>query len=212
MQLPANYDLYIFDFDGTIIDTLPNWLLIYQKVFSEYGLRPSDHLIIDIAFYNHDRINELITVDKEHYLEKVTRIKHELRDQVQCFPGAISLLMKLVSDNKKIALCTSSFKRMIDPITHLTGLDKVHFDQIVTGDTLKQQKPDPEGVNRILSTLNVPPSRTLYVGDSYPDLLTSQNAGIDFLWMDIPTNKPFILEAHYEVLKKQSKYQMTSYT
>ncbi len=64
MQLPANYDLYIFDFDGTIIDTLPNWLIIYQKVFSEYGLKPSDHQIIDIAFYKHDRINELITVDK----------------------------------------------------------------------------------------------------------------------------------------------------
>ena len=165
-----------------------------------------------MAFYNHDRLSDLVAVDKQSFIERVLEKNKRSQNQIGPFPDAISTLQTLHSTSKSIALCTTSYKSSVDQLFLLTELSKLHFDYIVTGDTLKHQKPDPEGVNRILGALNVSPSRTLYVGDSYPDLLTTQNAGIDFLWMDFPTNRPYILDSHYETLKQQSKYRLTSYT
>ena len=43
------------------------------------------------------------------------------------------------------------------------------------------RKPDPAGLNRIMSRLGVGSGETVYLGDSPEDALTAQNAGVDFI-------------------------------
>ena len=45
------------------------------------------------------------------------------------------------------------------------------------------KKPAPDGPQMIMRALNIPPSHTLYVGDSETDVETAMNAGIDSAWV-----------------------------
>jgi phosphoglycolate phosphatase len=45
-------------------------------------------------------------------------------------------------------------------------------------------KPDPSSVREMMGRFHATPSETVYVGDSNVDAETSENAGIDFAWVD----------------------------
>lgn len=212
MSIPDKYDLYIFDLDGTLVNSLPCWLEIYQAVFKELGVYPSETEIIDVAFYNHDRLHELVPIEYNDFLKILLRHKSNLHTMLKSFSGAQTVLKGISQKGKNIALCTSSYRKAVDDILLHTDLRNCHFNLVVTGDSIERQKPYPDGVNEIRDVLKVSPAKTLYIGDSYTYFETARNAGVDFLWMNILSNKPYILETQYQQLLKGSKYQMTSYT
>ena len=58
-----------------------------------------------------------------------------------------------------------------------------YFDMVVTAlpKDVKNPKPHPEGVEKILSELNVDGGKTLYVGDSEVDQKTARSSGVKFI-------------------------------
>ena len=53
-----------------------------------------------------------------------------------------------------------------------------YFDTVILGDDVSKGKPDPEGICKGLSRLNVLPDMALYVGDTPIDIQTSRSAGV----------------------------------
>ena len=53
-----------------------------------------------------------------------------------------------------------------------------HFFQVYGGNSFEQKKPDPAGVDVLISESGVPKERTMIVGDSAVDVLTARNAGV----------------------------------
>ena len=65
-------------------------------------------------------------------------------------------------------------------------LIEIHFPNInqdlVLGHIANMKvKPDPEGVNLLISKINVDKKDVVYIGDSSTDIKTAENAGIDSL-------------------------------
>jgi phosphoglycolate phosphatase len=51
---------------------------------------------------------------------------------------------------------------------------------IVGGEDVTQPKPDPQGLDLIISRFGAEKKDVLYVGDNYIDAQTASNAGVDF--------------------------------
>lgn len=59
------------------------------------------------------------------------------------------------------------------------GIDK-YFSEIFGGDSVIKAKPDPEGINKICSRINVNNNCTSYITDTYSDLIMAEKAGLPY--------------------------------
>jgi pyrophosphatase PpaX len=171
----------IFDFDGTLADTLPVCFYAFQAVFKEYDSRdispeeivamfgPSETGIIkeNLLNRNHQQAIEL-------YYEKY----HEKHSQVVPDNEEINdLLNHLKSEGYKLGIVTGKARRSLDISLECLKMNDF-FDVIITGDDVDKPKPDPEGINKALTLLNINSSDAIFLGDSDADILAGKQANV----------------------------------
>jgi len=94
-------------------------------------------------------------------------------------PNAESKIRKL-KEFFLLAVFTNSYHSAAEGILkHFNLLG--YFDSLVGFDDVKNHKPDPEGLLKIIGNLSVLPAETVYVGDSPTDLKTANAAGCQFI-------------------------------
>ncbi|WP_188455730.1 HAD family hydrolase [Virgibacillus oceani] len=179
----------IFDFDGTLADTLPVCYYAFQSVFKEFDnvdvtadevkamFGPSETGIIreNLTDPNHDKAIELYY---ERYNERHSELvfnNKEIND----------LLLFLKEEGYKLGIVTGKAKRSL--LISLEYLDMSDlFDVIITGDDVNNPKPHPEGVNKALEILDVKNTETVFLGDSNADILAGKQANVHtvgVLWL-----------------------------
>lgn len=171
----------IFDFDGTLADTLPVCFYAFQSVFKEFDnievtpdeikamFGPSETGIIkeNLKDSNHDKAIEL-------YYEKYSEKHRELVVENQ---EINDLLLLLKREGYKLGIVTGKASRSL-----LISLDCLNmndiFDVIITGDDVTIPKPHPEGVNKALAQLNIKNTEAIFIGDSDADILAGKEANV----------------------------------
>lgn len=179
------YKLYIFDLDGTLIDSdemlRVSLLEMYKKYRPEFDV-PNGHTTqfsgppifqtIQKEFPNEDPFklaDEFLVISKRNY-------------DLYCtlFPGVEEILSTLLSLGKHTAVVTNKSREATDYTFHLLGL-KEYVEKTVCGNEVKEGKPNPEGILRLMKEFGVTDKKdVIYIGDSKYDYLTAKNAGVDF--------------------------------
>lgn len=171
----------IFDFDGTLANTLPICYYSFQSVFKEFDNKelsseeikamfgPSETGIIRENLINHNK-EKAIEKFYESYLEK----HHHL---VESNLEIEDLLTYIKGLGIKLGIVTGKAKRSLDISLKALQMEEL-FDVIITGDDVQFPKPHPEGVNKALSILNVQKEEAVFIGDSEADILAGVQAGI----------------------------------
>lgn len=171
----------IFDFDGTLADTLPICFYAFQAVFKEFDnievtsdeikamFGPSETGIIreNLINLNHDQAIEL-------YYEKYSEKHRELvfdNEQIN------ELLLQLKRDGYKLGIVTGKARRSLLISLECLNMSDL-FDVIITGDDVDTPKPHPEGVNKALEYLNIKNTEAIFLGDSEADILAGKQAGV----------------------------------
>jgi phosphoglycolate phosphatase len=176
--------LFIFDLDGTLIDSAKDLALSVNAARGYFSLPALDlaliasyvgngaRVLIQRAFPSapEQTIEKALAFFLEHYRE------HAL-DNTELYPGVHGLLDKLHSMEHQIAVLTNKPTAISNEILGGLGIAD-YFFRIYGGDTLGVKKPDPAGVHRLLKDSGAMPSDTLFVGDSSVDVHTARNAGI----------------------------------
>jgi pyrophosphatase PpaX len=171
----------IFDFDGTLADTLPVCFLAFDAVFREFDNRevtteeikamfgPSETGIIreNLKNNNYDEAIEL-------YYEIYSK-RH--RNIVQDNEEINTLIRQLKTNGYKLGIVTGKARRSLDISLDCLGL-KNFFDVIVTGDDVEHPKPHPEGINKVLKNLNVSHKEAVFLGDSDADIMAGKQANV----------------------------------
>lgn len=178
--------LAIFDFDGTIFNSIDDVVISFNKTLSHYGFpaMTRDEYIPCLGGNIDDIValvlGENLTDDnlepfKNDYLDLYDSSEKEL---TRPFPEAIGLLRELQDRNVLLAInsnrLTYSLKEFAERF--FKGID---FLEIEGHDEINPSKPNPYGVNKIIQKANVDLSEAVYIGDSTTDIKTAQNAGID---------------------------------
>jgi len=190
-----SYNYILLDWDGCLAKTLDIWLGALRK-----ALEKRQH------FFKDEEIGANFTVFEERMkargIEDVEAMVKEADEQatqeskhVELYQDAIPVLRKLLSDNKHLALITTSRHKQIDPLLakhHIQDL----FDVVVCGDNVQNYKPHPEPIERALELLHADREDALMVGDSTSDLDSARNAGVDSVLFYPPEHiKYYSLEA-----------------
>ncbi len=171
------YELFIFDFDGTIIEPLEvNWQGLKRKLAELLGVK----------FHPKVKINYLLMkIKKTHgnkMFEQGYKIceKYELQAtaRAKLRPEINSLIGKVFARRKKLAIFSSNMRITIETILNKHGLYN-KFNRIISKESVQRYKPNPEGLELILLKTKISPSKAIFLGDLEVDFLAGKEAGIE---------------------------------
>ena len=187
----VRYQLIIFDFDGTLVDTAPDITDCVNAVFRENGFpaqRPEAvkgaiglgvHQLLARLLgegrVEGEELDRLVTAFKALYA--VNLVKRSLP-----YPGVPEMLAGPLKGVKK-AVVTNKPHDFAAAILRHFGMDRF-FERVIGTGIGFPPKPDPEAIRAIMRETGAEAPRTILIGDSGVDRRTAENAGIDFAWVD----------------------------
>ncbi|CAM3453198.1 HAD-IA family hydrolase [Shewanella pealeana] len=178
------YELVIFDWDGTLMDSISKIVTCMQQMAHSLSLVcPSELAVRDVIGLSMEEALKTLypalpTIDfdpminsyKEHYLTLNTTPS-------PLFDGSEMLLNELSTRDYRLAVATGKGRNGLNRVLSETGLAR-HFESSRCADESKS-KPNPDMLYDLLEELKVKPERALMVGDSLHDLNMANNAGVD---------------------------------
>lgn len=183
MQLnrPAQFDLIVFDWDGTLFDsTAIITRCIQAAVLDVGGAKPSDEAASFVIGMGLQQALAHAAPDVPPSQWKVLgeRYRHHYfqhQDDISLFDGVLSMLHDLKARHHWLAIATGKSRRGLDEALHAVEL-KGLFDGSRTADETAG-KPHPRMLLELMGEFGVDPSRTLMIGDTTHDLQLAVNAG-----------------------------------
>lgn len=176
------FELIIFDWDGTLMDSAGTIVDCIQAACAELGLaipsRDAASHIIGLGL--HDALTELLPdLPTEHYPRLVEAYRrHYLSQdaQIPLFPGAADLIADLHGRGHLLAVATGKARRGLERAFRHSGLGRFFHASRTADETYS--KPHPAMIGELLDELQVPAGRALMVGDTSHDLQMARNAGV----------------------------------
>jgi phosphoglycolate phosphatase len=175
----------LFDLDGTLFDTAPDFIVVLNQLRTEEQLPPLPDASIRAVVSNGARA--LITlgfgVDEgdagfEHLRKRLLELYlNHLAEKTVLFPGIETLLNQLAAANIAWGIVTNKPLAYTAPLmrayTHLPAPGAV-----ICPDHVVNRKPDPEPVLLACAQIGCHPQEAIYVGDHERDIAAGRAAGM----------------------------------
>ncbi len=184
MQLQdSEFELVLFDLDGTLVDTAPDMVAVLQSIQRDRGIDPVPYEL-GRSFVSHGAIGLLsIGFPEQHvefgddlHIEYLERYAQDVCAESTLFDGLPSLLEKLESSGVPWGIVTNKPEQLTHPLIAALGLaDRIACT--ISGDTLPVRKPDPAPVLLACDLVGVDAHRSIYVGDADRDIEAGRQAG-----------------------------------
>ncbi len=185
------YDLFIFDWDGTLIEIklLHRLNEKFNPLWKRRKRRSSEGI-------GNSAIHEIELIEKEE--EKFSKLADLAltfyRPRLQ--KGSRQVLLHLKENGKKIAVFSNGSRwRIASELRHL-GI-KGLFDIVVSAQSIGFLKPSPVGLEMIARKMHTEKKSVLYIGDMADDVVAARRAGIDCCAIASGLDSYGILEAEH---------------
>lgn len=175
----------LFDLDGTLIDTAPDFIRCLNELRQQHGLPalPAEHIRQSVSNGARAMVKVGFGLEPEHpdYTGKHTAFLdlYEAGVAVETclFDGMETLLQSL--ENRRIpwGIVTNKPVRFAAPLVQALGLDE-RCASLICPDHVVQRKPDPEPLFLACQQIGADPARAVYVGDHERDIESGRNAGM----------------------------------
>ena len=181
MTSPRNFDLIVFDWDGTLFDSTALISRCIQSACADLGtLVPSDE---QASYVIGMGLNEALQhaapeLAEERYRELAERYRHHYfarQHEIVFFDGTLAMLQDLKAHGHRLAVATGKSRRGLDDALHTSALRGL-FDATRTADETAS-KPDPRMLVELMDHFQIAPERTVMIGDTTHDLQLARNAG-----------------------------------
>ena len=177
------FDTFVFDLDGTLLDTLPDLVELTNATLRECGY--PTHTSEEVLGFVGSGVKALIrlAVPKgadEDDIERVSARWQQLYPEygyklTAPYPGIEDALHRLKSRGMKLAVLSNKFGAAAREVVEafLPGI----FDEVHGESPEFPRKPDPTGLRRLLGELGSAPERCVFVGDSSNDMRVAHAVG-----------------------------------
>ncbi|MDD7295624.1 MAG: HAD family hydrolase [Oscillospiraceae bacterium] len=195
------YQLAIFDMDGTILNTLQDLTNSLNAALAKSGY--PQHTAEEVRFFVGNGIRKLIErgVPAGTPVEQIDTVHHDFTahyqvhcaDTTQPYDGIPELLQTLRRAGCKTAVVSNKADYAVQELC------KQYFDgmfDFAVGEREKiLKKPAPDSVNEVLQKLQIDRKQAVYIGDSDVDVQTAKNAAMDGIFVEWGfRSKEFLLE------------------
>jgi phosphoglycolate phosphatase len=220
---------FVFDLDGTLVDTAPDLASATNHVMERIGLQPvrgSDirpyvgHGALAMVeqaaaaqgrHFQQQELYDLFEVFIAHYTANISVHSRP-------YDGVLEILQNFKDRGARLAVCTNKIESHAR--TLLRDLDMTELFAAITGrDTLGIFKPDPGHLKGTITLAGGQTSRSIMIGDSETDVLTAQNAKIPVVAVDfgysiepVATFRPDAVISHYRELEGAIQQVMAAAT
>jgi HAD superfamily hydrolase (TIGR01549 family) len=173
---------YIFDVEGTLVDSVPQNLLSLQESLAGFGVTVPYELLQLYSGLDGDQTLQLVGPDlnadaRKQVLEAQGKIYEEkYLASVKAFTGVRDVFGALTKGGGKIALATDCKGPELKHYRSLLNVDDL-IDSIACGDDVEHGKPDPRLVGLALTKLGVPAGQVVMIGDTPYDAEAALGAG-----------------------------------
>lgn len=180
--MPQQFDLIVFDWDGTLMDSTAVIAGSIQAACKDLGLTvPSGQAaryIIGLGL-NEAIAHLLPSLPDVDYPKLVERYRHYFlsRDaDIPLFEGAERIVRDLHQAGFLLGIATGKGRHGLDRVLEQTGLRECFHETRCADECFS--KPHPEMLHQLIGALGATSQRTLMIGDTSHDLLMAQNAGV----------------------------------
>ena len=175
----------IYDCDGVLFDSLESQTKFYNDLCSLVGRYPLNEEEIQYVYSHTDSDAIHFIFGKEKDLEKkaLESLKQvDPRNYIAYLKMEPHLLQALEMLKEKRILRVINTNRMIsmDYIMEVFNL-RPHFDMVVTPLNVKNPKPHPESIEKIIEAFKLKKEEAVFVGDSEIDKQTAESSGVRFI-------------------------------
>jgi phosphoglycolate phosphatase len=171
----------LFDWDGTIVDTLP---LIYRAnvvVLGELGIVLTREWFREGYTPDWRASYRALGVPEDRWEDVAARWSEEMqKGRPRALPWVRGALRRLARRGVRLGLVTASTRSVVEPNLARLNLDGV-FEAAYFSDDVANGKPHPEALLRALDDLGVAAADSVYVGDTTVDLEMASAAGAPFV-------------------------------
>ncbi len=181
----STYQLLIFDWDGTLMDSMYRITQSIQaaaedtgfpipaasQIRSGIGLGPMESLQHIFPKLTLNDLQLIYEAYKKHYFGSQD-------ETVTLYPGTLATLQQLRTDYQ-FAVATGKSRAGLDLALQAHNLQDLFLTTRTADET--SSKPNPQMIEEILTELGVEPVQALMIGDTEYDIQLAENAGIDAL-------------------------------
>lgn len=179
----SRFTTYIFDLDGTLLDTLPDLTQLANRILCDMGYpkRTEQEILTFVGNGVRRLMYQALPDDApEDVVERAMQIWNnhfqEYHQLTQPYPGVVELLEELRRRGAGIGVVSNKLQAGVDQIVSmkLPGL----VDDMLGESPAVPRKPDPTGIKMMMASLGGTPENTVYVGDSPGDMRAARAAGV----------------------------------
>ena len=173
-----NYKTLVFDFDGTIADTLGETRRIFNKIAPDYGIREvAEHELDHLRHLSLKELLDHLDIPKRRVPSLISRGTSMMRGNIaelKLIDGMPEVLVELRRHVRSFGILTSNATANVDLFLRTHGL-REQFDFISSTSKLTGKSKHLKAIRK---TFSVQSDEMLYIGDELRDVKASQKAGI----------------------------------
>lgn len=168
----------LFDWDGTLVDSAHLGLVAFEKTFNELGV-PFAHSVYEATYSpNWYSTYEALGLPKENWkAADEIWIRHYGEQSAPLIEGVGETLLALSAKGYQLAVVTSGSRSRVCREVEQSVLSDA-FAVVICNEDIVNKKPDPEGLDRALRSMQVGASQCAYVGDAPEDIEMGRRANV----------------------------------
>ena len=185
-KLETSIETVLFDLDGTLIDTAPDFTLVVNQLLAEHDKAPLSHDAIHRNVSNGARalVKNAFDIDEEHtdfadLLQRLLDLYYEQLNKTTAvlYPGLNELLLQLEEQEIPWGIVTNKPEKYSVRLLQRLNLDG-RCSVLVCPDHVSETKPHPEPILLALQKLGRDTERCVYLGDHIRDIQAAKNADV----------------------------------
>lgn len=185
------FQLYLFDFDGTLFDTLPSSKYVFRKAYENIGFKLNEDDVLGFTREPIPDSYDRLGAPKEKFSSFMEDIEKYVNSQESVnltgiYDDTYDTIIDLRMLEADLGIVTSNNVPHVRDVLKKFDMQKDFFNVLVGNREAPNPKPSPEPILKALEMINYQGDKkdVCYVGDSLNDCLSAVNAGIVPILLD----------------------------
>lgn len=178
-----NFNTYLFDFDGTLVDSMPSYIAAMLRILDENNIKYEKDIVKIITPLGYAGTAEYykklgVTQSKNEMIKAMKNYAYdEYAYNIQAKENVISVLIELKNKGAKLNILTASPHTVLDPCLKRLGIFDL-FDNVWSCDDFQTTKANPEIYVMAAERTGKPIDEILFLDDNYNADKTAKSAGM----------------------------------